>query len=77
VARSKRPFRFANNFKQTRHNHAAVLNRKGAKFTIPHFLIAGEGEMSGQLVSNLAKAFRSRQSLAFMLAGSLNETACR
>lgn len=33
--------------------------------------------MPGELVSNLAKAFRSEQSLAFMLAGSLNETACQ
>jgi hypothetical protein len=32
--------------------------------------------MPGELVSNLAKAFSSAQSLAFMLSGSLNETAC-
>jgi len=33
--------------------------------------------MPGELVSNLAKAFRSGQSLAVMLAPSLNETAYR
>lgn len=33
--------------------------------------------MKGELVSNLAKAFSSGQSLAFMLAGSLNETVCQ
>ena len=33
--------------------------------------------MKRQLVSNLAKDFSSGQSLGFMLAGSLKETACR
>jgi len=65
------------NFKQRKLNLAAILIRKGAKSHIPHCLQAGEGGMPGELVSNLAKAFSSGQSLGFMLAGSLKETACR
>jgi hypothetical protein len=66
---------FEENFKQTRLNHAALLNRSGAKSHIPHCLHMGEGAIPGELVSNLAKNFSAAQSLAAMLFASMNRMA--
>ena len=66
---------FEENFKQTRHNHAALLNRSGSKSHIPHCPHAGEGTMPDELVSNLAKDFSEAQSLAAMLLASMNKMA--
>ena len=66
---------FEENFKQIRLNHAALLNRSGAKSHIPHFLRTGEGAMPDELVSNLAKNFSEAQSLAAMLPASTNRVA--